>query len=82
MLIKRGLSGEGGEIIEGWKSGRYKLLGVRYAQGCIVQHGEYSQYFVITKGSVTFKIILTFKIFLKRKKNGNNTEEIYEIGNE
>ena len=27
-------------------SGRYKLLG--QAQGCIVQHGEYSQYFVIT----------------------------------
>ena len=28
----------------GWVSGRYKLLGViRLAQGCIVQHGEYSQ---------------------------------------
>ena len=28
-------------------SGKYKLLGVRL-QGCVVQHGEYSQYFVIT----------------------------------
>ena len=27
--------------------GRYKLLGVRQIQGCIVQHRECSQYFVI-----------------------------------
>ena len=27
---------------------RCKLLGVRQAQRCIVQHGEQSQYFVIT----------------------------------
>ena len=26
-----------------WGRGRYKLLGVRLAQGCIVQHKEYSQ---------------------------------------
>ena len=26
---------------------RYKLLAVRLAQGCIVQHGEYSQYFIV-----------------------------------
>ena len=40
--------GGGGGAKQGWESGRYKLLGVRQAQRCIVQHGEYSQYFVIT----------------------------------
>ena len=40
--------GDWGGAIQGWESGRYKLLGIRQAQGCIVQHGEYSQYFVIT----------------------------------
>ena len=44
--------GGGGGTIQGWKSGRYKLLGVRQAQGCIVQHGEQSQYFVITVNGV------------------------------
>ena len=34
--------------IYGWESGRYKLSGIRYAQGCVVQSGGYSQYFVIT----------------------------------
>ena len=34
-----------GGATQGW--GRYKLLGKRQAQGCIVQHGEYSQYSVI-----------------------------------
>ena len=39
-----------GGTIQGLETGRYKLLGVR--QGCIVQHGEYSQYFVITENGV------------------------------
>ena len=26
---------------------RHKLLGIRWAQGCLVQHGEYSQCFII-----------------------------------
>ena len=34
--------------IQGWGSGRYKLLDVAYTQGCAVQHGEHSQYFLIT----------------------------------
>ena len=37
---------ERGGAIYGWWSGRYKLLGERL-QGCIIQHREYSQYFVI-----------------------------------
>lgn len=28
----------------------YRLLGIRQAHGCAVQHGEYSQYFVIING--------------------------------
>ena len=35
-------------VTSGWRSGRYKVLVVRHAQGHIVQPGEYSQYFVIT----------------------------------
>ena len=31
-----------------WVGGRHKLSGERQAQGCIVQHREYSQYFVVT----------------------------------
>ena len=31
---------------------RHKLLGVRYATACIVQHGEYSQYFVTIANGV------------------------------
>lgn len=34
--------------IQGWESGRYKPLSVRQAQGCVVQHKVYSQYFGIT----------------------------------
>ena len=30
------------------RRGRYKLLGVRQAQGCTVQHRKYSQNFIIT----------------------------------
>ena len=45
----RGIQGKGTE--------RYRLLGVRWAQGCTAQHGEYSQYFVITKWKVTSKIL-------------------------
>ncbi len=42
-------SAEGEEgAIQGWGSERCKLLGVRQAQGCIVEHREYSQYLVIT----------------------------------
>ena len=26
----------------------YKILGVKYAKGYSIQHGEYSQYFIIT----------------------------------
>ena len=37
-----------GEAILRGESGKYKLLGIRQAQGCFVQRGEYSQYFVIT----------------------------------
>jgi len=39
---------EVGGAILGWGSGRHKLLAVRQAQGCFVQSGGYSQYFVIT----------------------------------
>ena len=38
----------GGRNTIGVGSGRYKLLAIRQAQGCIVQYGEYRQYFVIT----------------------------------
>ena len=41
-------SGEGGRGNLGVGSGRDKLLGVGQAQGCVVQHGEDSQYFVVT----------------------------------
>ena len=46
--------GEGrGETTLGWGSGRYKLLGVRQATRlCCIQHGEYSQYFLITVNEV------------------------------
>ena len=37
-----------GEAILRGESGKYKLLGIRQAQGSFVQRGEYSQYFVIT----------------------------------
>ena len=37
-----------GYIIKGLRSGGYKLLGVRKAQGYMVQHWEYNQYFIIT----------------------------------
>ena len=40
--------GEGKGAIQVWESERYKQLGVRQAQGCIVQQGEFSQYFTIT----------------------------------
>ena len=40
--------GEEGGATQGQGSGRYKILSVGQAQGCIVQHREYSQYFVIT----------------------------------
>ena len=44
--------------------GRYKLLGVRQAQGCIVQHGEYSQYFVKTvSGKEPLNIVQVFLTF-------------------
>ena len=37
-------------------SGWYKLLDIRQAQGCIVQHWEYSQYFaIIVNGNKTLK---------------------------
>ena len=39
---------KGGGAISELRSERYKLLGIREAQGCIVQQGEYSQYFVMT----------------------------------
>ena len=42
--------GEGQYKGEG--SERCRLLGVRQAQGWIVQHGEYRQYFVITETGV------------------------------
>ena len=29
-------------------SGRFKLSGVRWAERCIVHHGDYRQYFLIT----------------------------------
>ena len=32
--------GEDGGAIQRWGSGRLTVLGVRGAQGCIVQHGE------------------------------------------
>ena len=39
---------EKGGIIYERGHGGYKPLGVRYVQGCIVQHREYSQYFIQT----------------------------------
>ena len=40
-------SGEGG-VLQAWGSGWYPLLGKQdMLQGCIVQHWEYSQSFVI-----------------------------------
>ena len=30
----------GGGAIYGWGSGRHKLLGIRQAQGCVIQHGN------------------------------------------
>ena len=42
----------GGERGKMGGTGRYKLLGIRQAQGCIVQHEEYSQYFVITVNGI------------------------------
>ena len=46
----------GGRIRQG--NGRYKLLGIRQAQGCVVQHEEDSQYFVITiNGKQPLKIV-------------------------
>ena len=36
------------EWLQRWGSGRYKLVGVRQAQGCTAQHGEYRQYLVMT----------------------------------
>lgn len=35
--------------------GRWRRLGLRSALEYIIQDGEYSQYFVITKWKVTFK---------------------------
>ena len=37
--------GEGGRYRDGGEGGM--TIGLRQAPGCIVQHGEYSQYFVI-----------------------------------
>ena len=40
-----GVEGERGNIgVREWEA---QTIGVRQAQGCIVQHGEYGQYFVI-----------------------------------
>ena len=36
--------GEEGGAIQRWGSGRLTVLGVRGAQGCIIQHGKQSQY--------------------------------------
>ena len=50
MDIENRLVVTGGEERK-WVRGikRYKLLGIKYMlQGCYVQHGEYSQYFMIT----------------------------------
>ena len=42
----------------GWRGGRCTLLGIRSAQGCIIQHGECSQYFVRTiNGKWPLKIV-------------------------
>ena len=47
--------------VQEWGSGRHKLLGVRRAQRCIIQHGGYSQYIVITvNGKEPLKIVLKF----------------------
>ena len=37
---------ERGRGSTGVGSGRHKLLGVRQAQGCIVEHEEYSHHFI------------------------------------
>ena len=42
------MGGAGRMTIQGWGCGRYKVSGVRQAQGYIEQHGEDSQYFGIT----------------------------------
>ena len=52
---------EGG-VVYGCKNRRYKLLGIRQAQGCNVQYGEYDQYSVITvNGKHPLKIVLKIK---------------------
>lgn len=55
---KLGGRGEGGRAIQGRKSKRYKLLGIKQATRIyILQHEKYSQYFVIYKWNRTFKIV-------------------------
>ena len=35
-----------GRAMQGWAGRRHKLLVVRQAQGCSVQHGKYNRYFI------------------------------------
>ena len=50
-----------GRATQGWASGSYKLLGVRWTTR-ITQHGEYSQYSVITiNGGQPLKLYKNFK---------------------
>lgn len=45
LQIQRQTSGYqwgGGGALQGWESGRFKLLGIRQAQVCTSQHGEYN----------------------------------------
>ena len=48
----------------GQESERYEILSIRQSQGCIVQHVEYSPYFV------TFKIVYNLKKPIKLDKPG------------
>ena len=56
----------------GMKEWEVQLLGIRQAQGCIVQHREYSQYFYNNcEWKVTFKNCIknkTSKLIAKKKK--------------
>ena len=54
--------GGGRTAIKGWGRGRHKLLGARQARGCTAQHGEPSQYCVVTvNGKNEWKIVWKIK---------------------